>query len=304
MTTPDARPNFFILGAPKCGTTSLHSYLSQHHEIFMTAEKEPHFFDNDRNYKLGFEHYLATHFAGAEHYKVRGESTSNYVWRHAKAIPRLKRHLDTEVLKFAIILRDPVKRAWSHFLHARRLGWEQEDFGTALALEEMRMQQDPGNWNGYFRAGLYARHITAWFEHFPHDSFLIVLTEDLNRSPRRIFHQICQFLEVDPGFPLDAREYLNKASVPRSGSLVRFLNHHHPIKEALKTVVPRAAGKMLTRMARRMNLSTQVPPLDAGIAQRLRYAYEDEVTALEGILSRDLSSWKPVHRAREPEKID
>ena len=74
-----ARPNFFVLGAPKCGTTTLHEVLTAHPHIFMTKEKEPHFFDTDTYYNRGLDRYLRDHFRGAAGFKARGEATPSYL---------------------------------------------------------------------------------------------------------------------------------------------------------------------------------------------------------------------------------
>ena len=134
-----ARPNFFVLGAPKCGTTTLHEVLMAHPHIFMTKEKEPHFFDTDTYYNRGLDRYLRDHFRGAAGFKARGEATPTYL-RSGKARDRIRGDLGKD-LRFVVILRDPVKRAWSAYLQECRYGVETESFERALELEPTRLSQ-------------------------------------------------------------------------------------------------------------------------------------------------------------------
>ena len=175
-----ARPNFFVLGAAKCGTTTLHEVLIAHPHIFMTKQKEPHFFDADTYYNCGLDRYLRDHFRGAAGFKARGEATPAYL-RSRKARDRIRGNLGKD-LRFVVILRDPVTRAWSHYLHQRRACVETESFERALELEPKRSSAGRPAWTTYFGDGLYARQLLVWFEAFPREHFLVLLTEDHNES--------------------------------------------------------------------------------------------------------------------------
>ena len=100
----------------------------------MTKEKEPRFFDDDTYYTRGLDRYLRDHFRGAAGFKARGEATPAYLAWGRKARDRIRRDLGKD-LRFVVILRDPVKRAWSHYLHQCRHGVETESFERALELE-------------------------------------------------------------------------------------------------------------------------------------------------------------------------
>jgi hypothetical protein len=137
-------PNFFLLGAAKAGTTSLYHCLKQHPQVFMPANKEPRFFDRDEFYQEGLSVYLNRHFKGSEIYPARGEATPAY-HRPEKVIPRMKKAYGRLSPKFLIILRDPVERAWSHYLHRVFFTLEEESFEHALKLEKSRIQGERFN---------------------------------------------------------------------------------------------------------------------------------------------------------------
>ena len=196
-----ARPNFFVLGAAKCGTTTLHEVLTAHPHIFMTKEKEPRFFDDDTYYTGGLDGYLRDHFRGGADFKARGEATPSYLASGRKARDRIRRDLGKD-LRFVVILRDPVKRAWSHYLHQCRHGVETESFERALELEPSRLSVGRPAMTAYFRDGLYAHHLRVWFEAFPREHFLVLLTEDLAERPAAVARQAFAFLDVDPDVEL------------------------------------------------------------------------------------------------------
>ena len=286
-----ARPNFFVLGAGKCGTTTLHEVLSAHPHIFMTKQKEPHFFDTDTYYNRGLDRYLRDHFRGAAGFKARGEATP--CLRSEKARDRIRGNLGKD-LRFVVILRDPVKRAWSHYLHECRTGVETESFERALELEPTRLSAAGPARTAYFGAGLYARQLRVWFEAFPREHFLVLLTEDLAERPAAVARQAFAFLEVDPDVELPPPSPANVAWTPRYPRLTAALNPRVGIMATLKHLVPYSAGERVARLINRWNRRPleRAPTIDPAIARALRRRYCDEVLAVEEIIGRDLGMWR------------
>jgi len=280
-----ARPNFFVLGVPKCGTTTLHEVLIAHPNIFMTKQKEPRFFDTDTYYNRGFDRYLRDHFRGAACFKARGEASPTYL-RSGKARDRIRGDLGKD-LRFVVILRDPVKRAWSAYLQECRRGLETETFERALELEPTRLSRDP-TCAAYFLGGLYARQLRVWFEAFPREHFLVLLTEDLAERPAAVARQAFAFLEVDPDVEFSPPSPANVGWTPRCPRLGAALNRR------LKRFVPYSSrqrlGKLINRWISRP--FEGAPTIDPAIARALRRRYHDEIFALEEIIGRDLGMWR------------
>src|SRR5262249_49571102 len=288
-----ARPNFFVLGAAKCGTTTLHGLLSAHPHIFMTKEKEPKFFDNDSYYPRGLDRYLRDHFRGAAGFDARGESTPTYL-RLAKARDRIRRDLGKD-LRFVVILRDPVKRAWSHYLHAVCLGVETESFERALELESTRLSAGRPSWTAYFRDGLYAHQLRVWFEAFPREHFLLLLTEDLAERPSAVARQAFAFLDVDPDVEFSPPSRANVSWTPRYRRLAAALNPRRGgMIGTLQRLVPRSTPQRLTKLINRWNSRPveRPPTLAPAVARALRRRYCDEILAVEEIVGRDLGMWR------------
>jgi len=286
-----ARPNFFVLGVPKCGTTTLHEVLIAHPNIFMTKQKEPRFFDTDTYYNRGFDRYLRDHFRGAACFKARGEASPTYL-RSGKARDRIRGDLGKD-LRFVVILRDPVKRAWSAYLQECRRGLETETFERALELEPTRLSRDP-TCAAYFLGGLYARQLRVWFEAFPREHFLVLLTEDLAERPDSVARQAFAFLNVDPEVELPLSSPANVRGTPRHARLAAALNRPGVIMATLKHLVPYTSRQRVRRLINRWNRRPfeKTPTIDPAIARALRRRYYDEILAVEEIIGRDLGMWR------------
>ena len=291
--TKQKLPNFFILGAAKCGTTSLYYYLKQHPEIYLPRIKEPHFFDNDRFWSEGVDSYIKRHFRRAAGFPARGEATPAYFHCGQKVIARMKEVFGTEVPKFILIFRHPVDRAWSHYLHCVRYGEESETFERALALEEERLSSNPCKWVGYFRDGLYAKQLKLWLEAFPKENFFYLITEDLAKNTIASLQNICRFLGVNPNYPFRIHKRLNVASAPRSLWLMKLIKGPSSIKKPIKFLLGPYWSYHLKRALMRLNMKPIKRPLrlDPRIEKLLLKRYTQDILELQELIGRDLSGW-------------
>ncbi len=158
---PPVLPNFVIIGAPRSGTTSLSAYLGTHPQVFMSREKELHFFD--RRFHRGIEWY-ARQFARAKGKIGIGEATPRYMYG-AEAIARMYELLPET--KLIAILRNPVDRAYSHYWHFRARGWEPLDFARAIAAEERGEQDHSRTRRSYLEDGRYLKYLRVVCESAP-----------------------------------------------------------------------------------------------------------------------------------------
>nr|MDJ0649638.1 sulfotransferase [Xenococcaceae cyanobacterium MO_188.B19] len=187
-------PNFLIIGAAKAGTTSLYNYLKEHPQIYMSPVKEPRFFYL-MNEKLDFrgpgdENILnsstsdledySTLFQGVSNEIAIGEASSMYLY-HPKTPKRIKSYVPD--VKMITILRDPVERAYSHFLMNVKNGLEPlTDFVQVLQEEEIRIRSNWGsNWHHKAR-GFYYSQVKRYFDIFDRSQIKIYLYEDLKTN--------------------------------------------------------------------------------------------------------------------------
>ncbi len=286
-------PNFFIIGAAKAGTTTLYSILIQHPDIFLPKDKEPRFFDSDNYYKRGVEAYLHNHFAGAEHYSARGEATPHYLSHHITSAPRMLQAFGKD-LKFIAILRDPVKRAWSHYLHQLRNGGEKHPFLIALEREMLMTEEERPAWTNYFDDGLYAKHIMSWLDYFHREQFLFLFTEDLADNAEGVARTVFDFLGVNAEIPINFSARENIAGQSRYAWLGSLLNRPNRLTNVLKQLFPYVVRQRIRETINSWNRKPFVaaPTLDKDVENKLRREYASDIIQLEKITGRDLSRWK------------
>lgn len=236
-----SRPDFIISGAQRAGTTSLHHYLGQHPDIFMSKTKELHFFDTRRSLSAQDLARYAAQFDPGDGARVRGESTPIYMY-YPGTLARLRDVLGP--VKLVISLRHPVKRAYSHYWHERRFGWEHLPYEQAVQRTQGGEDDDIYlRHHSYIERGLYPEQIRRAEALFGADNVLVVRFEDLVRDPIGVTNTVVQF--VDPGLPPLARlddEPVTQGGLPRWQVLHTAASRlHHGVG---RKVVP---GRLLSR---------------------------------------------------------
>lgn len=286
-------PNFFLLGAAKAGTTSLYDYLRQHPEIYLPDAKEPHFFDYPGQYAHGVKWYVERYFRHADRFPARGEATPSYL-SHPDVLARMRETYGDRSPRFLVLLRDPVRRAWSHFRHRVRNAEETLPFDEALAAERTRLQENPDLWAGYFNDGLYAHHLERWWRVFPRDAFLILWTSDLAADAAGVVRKVLEFLGVDPSVEIDVGGRKNRAAAPRSRALMRFIARPSLLRRIATAVVPRHVRRRVVEWIRSRNVRRDVPsdPIPLEGEDHLRERYAPDVRRLEELTGRELEAWR------------
>jgi tetratricopeptide (TPR) repeat protein len=198
--TKQQAPDFIIIGAEKCGTSSLYHYLSHHPQILLPHKKELDFFW--RNYERGIDWYLA-HFPSISDRTdfLTGEATPNYL-RFIIAARRIKQHFPK--IKLIVLLRNPVERAISWHYHKVNTGLTsgsfQEIFKSEIELIANLSEAQILN-TGYYNpdnllSSIYLYKLRAWIELFGRDSFLILKSEDLYEQPAKVMTEVLHFLKL------------------------------------------------------------------------------------------------------------
>ena len=182
-----------IVGAMKAGTTSLAAWLRAHPQVFMSDDKELHFFDH--RWELGIDWYCS-HFAGAPDGAAVGEASPSYCVRQAY-VERIAAVVPEA--RLIMLLRDPVERAWSQHRYSLRRGDTIATFEQAIDGE---LALGPDDWRtaGMCLArGRYIEHLASLTSRFGRDRLHVVLFDDLADDPRALFASTCRFLGIDDG---------------------------------------------------------------------------------------------------------
>lgn len=218
-------PNFYVIGAAKSGTTTIAKGLRQHPKIYIPGIKELAYFNEENHFKQGIS-YLQSFYNERDSFQLRGDASPQYLY--CEHVPeRIKNLYEERKLKFIVILRDPFKRTISSYRQACVRGNERLNFNDAINKEITdRLYKQSKNVHcrtlgAYIGASLYYRQLKHWFNYFPKQSFLILLTDDLSVSPNRIFQKIFTFLEIETPKHIDFSTKSNQATIPYS----RFINY-------------------------------------------------------------------------------
>jgi Sulfotransferase domain len=270
-------PTFLIIGTPKSGTTSLASYLSQHPEVFVSAEKELHFFDN--RFDRGVDWYRSN-FAGSAGARAVGEASPTY-YMHADAIERMAGAVPDA--RLIALLRNPIDAAWSNYWMQRSLGFERRSFADAV-LDELD-DRPMGRAVRYLGSGRYLEHLRRVGERYPRDALLVKVFEDLRDTPGGTFAEVCRHIGVDVTFaPETIGEVVNPSTRLRSEGLRRFMLKHHAWKR-----LPFRLAMAIDRLNR---VEARYPSMDPAMRSRLAAWFAEPNAALGEWLGRDLSGWR------------
>jgi len=317
--TAGPRPNLFIIGAPKCGTTSLYEYLKGHPQVYMSAAKEPGYFAPDNlargshnlRYGTDEERYLAL-FDQAGQAKHVGEASVGYIY--SAQAPQLIHEWDPGA-RIIVMFRDPLKMIPS--LHNQRLaeGREHQDsFRAAIEREIARhgrtppRDDEPPAPGSYRDRALFSRYLPSWLDKFGREQVLVILLEDLEREPAAVFRRVLEFLNVDPDWQPEAFRVHNVRHQPRSRVVAGLLKAGPP-QWFVWTLLPRIVGdantRRLVRAFRHSPLNRKQAPrneIDPELRRQLEEYFEADVARLSDILGRDLGSlwWgRPAQRAHQ-----
>lgn len=304
------KPDFFIVGAPKCGTSSMYKYLKAHPEIFMSESKEPHFFGKDIDFwgrdrllgrtvtgPSGMDEYLAL-FSAARDEKRVGEASTSYLY--SKSAPSEIKEFNPAA-SIVIMLRNPVD--FLHSLHSQIFYSATEgivDFEEALAAEDDRRMglrvpknaRHPGHVL-YREQASFSEQLERYFAIFGRDHVHVIIFDDLVRDPAATYRSVLRFLEVDPTF-LPEFSVVNPNKRYRSWKLGHLIKKPPPpVRRMARTFLPRLEQRRgLTRTLMRLLVKQQPrPPMDPALRRRLQQELAPEVERLSGLLDRDLNYW-------------
>ena len=292
-------PNFICLGAAKSGTTTLHDILRQHPEIYVPAFKEPHFFDIPENYKNGIDWYQKNYFKNANK-KVIAEFTPSYFF-DKEAPERIFNNLGSEV-KFVVLLRHPVDRAYSHYLHSKRDEHEELDFVESLNQEEDRLSRYLENKdylsylrNSYISQGLYGDMVERYLKYFKLENFMFIHFEKeflLKRD--KTIQRVLGFLNIDPQIKLQTDLRSNPSSIEKSKTLKRIMKKKGWWRTIIKWLLPSIQFRQIIRnRIQRLNIKEyRAEKISEELKSKLFSSYfRDNIDKFERLTDKKMN-WK------------
>jgi len=245
------RPNYIIVGAAKCGTTSLAALLGQHPDVFMTEPKEPNFFCWDEFYSRGFEWYEAL-YEGSEGMKARGEASVYCSVQHLCPNAADRIAACDPKMKIIYIVRHPLKKLESTWMQWRSISTDRAaEIGRVLHLGDEPVELVRHSFAdtlrddrmGLVRTANYWREISVYRERFSDDQILVLFLEDMKTDRAAILRRCFEFLGVDPDVEVgESKGHLNRAvdkTIPRPFfSKLRLLPGIRPIYRRASKIIP------------------------------------------------------------------
>jgi hypothetical protein len=298
------RPNTFILGAPKCGTTALSEYLREHPRAFLSQPKEPHYFCGDFDYyyapgQRSEDHYLRLFAAATDEHLAVAEASVWYLYssdaaRNIAAFDPAARAI--------VMLRSPVELVPS--LHSQLLYMLDEDEPDPARAWELQEPRSRGErlpprvrvpaFLQYGEAARLGAQLARVYESLPREQVLTIVFDDLREDAGAVYRRTLEFLAL----PDDGRSHfprVNENKVHRAEAVARFTQRPPTALVSVARGVKRVAGVerlgVLERVRRGNRQVMRRRPIDPGFAAELRDHFRDDVGELGELIGRDLGGW-------------
>lgn len=288
------KPNFFIVGAPKSGTTNMSYYLMQHPQVFMPDELEPYYFsrlDIPSNYQRPIirdkEKYFKL-FKKAKNKKCIGESSPVYLYS-PNAAADLKKHFPNS--KIIISLRNPIEIAYSQYLSLQNMAFHQKlSFDEFIEFSEKKILKNEFFIDSILEAGFYSKHIQRFQNHFLDNQIKIIIFEDYIKNPTSIINSIFSFLDVEQltNFkPVSKNSY----RTPQN-SVSKLILNNSVIRQTSRKLI---SSKTRSKFGEKFLVKESVrPTINPSERERLKKIFSNEVNNLEKLLEQELP-WNDFH---------
>lgn len=293
------RPDFFLVGAPKCGTTAMCDYLDQHPEIFISPIKEPNYFGEDLigpKAVNNIEEYLNLFEKAGNQRCGEGSVWSLFSKTAAKEIYDFNCNA-----KIIIMLRNPVDVIYS--LHNQMVfdGFHEdiEDFKLALEAESDRRKglRIPKTCTRpqaliYTDVVKFTEQIQKYIDVFPKENIHIIIYDDFKNKTFKVYHDTLKFLGINPDFEPDIK-IINASKRVKIKALQKFLVAQPPLVQFIsRRVLPRPLRHTIRTLLKSFNTQYQPSPaMDADLRRHLQAQFAPEVERLSNLLGRDLTYW-------------
>ncbi|MGP3778030.1 sulfotransferase family protein [Halanaerobium saccharolyticum] len=263
--------DFIIVGAMKSGTSSLAYHLNNHPNIYLPNE-EIHFFNNDIDFKKGYDYYHRKIDVYNNEKKIIGEKTPTY--SYLEKVPKRIYKYNPNI-KLIWIFRNPVDRTYSNYLHAWKKGSENLSFEEAISQEKERIKDNI--WKGYKKRSIYVKEVRRYLKYFNQAQMRYILFENFIKNPESETKKIIKFLGANEEKFNYIKEKRNKTTLPRMQNLLYFVRKNM----GDKSIIYRSLMKILT-----FNKEPGYPKLDSRLRKKLKdyfYEYNKELKQITGL---------------------
>jgi sulfotransferase family protein len=279
-----AMPNLIIIGGLKCGTTSVHHYLGLHPEVQMSKPKELNFFVSELNWDLGLDWYRARF---DERFAVRGESSPHYtnLPRFDGVAERIEGHCPDA--KLIYMVRDPINRVLSHWVHATGAGYEPGELDDVLAHPD----------TAYVQRSMYWMQLQPYLQRFDHNRVEVFTAEELQADRQETMRRVFRFAGVDEEFTHEQFDREWEKSSAKQG------DKYQVMERLVKLPGLRSMDRNFDRLPESLRWMVEKivhdpekppapkPKLPDDLLDRMRGWFRDDATALQQFAGRRFDGW-------------
>lgn len=308
-------PDFFVVGAAKGATTSLHALLSQHPNIFLPEQKELYTFafngetprfklaDGTPREKVGctWNRYFKIYDNCPENC-LAGDTSSWYLRYHKAVITNIRRLYgeSSEKIKIIMVLRNPVERAWSHYSMHLGQGLIDLPFRDTITGGEFRKRiadAEAGYYPGYdyIGFGMYSGQVQAFLDAFGQDNVKVFLYEEFQKDNLTMVNEVFRFLGLEPAEQIKTGKKLNISGTPKSGlaeTIGKLVYRPFFLKRIFRSILPAGLRyKFKRNISRFLFKKTDMKNEDRSI---LIDIYREDIDKLQMLLNKDLSTWLKI----------
>ena len=283
--------DFFIVGAPKAVTTSLYHYLSEHPQVEMSSQKEPDYFSDKAINEQGM-YYTKNRVNSLAKYEslfvqkesvVYGEASVSYLF-YENVPEDIKKYNPNA--KIIIMLRNPIERAFSHYLMDYRLGLISDSFENVLA-KKSKHKNAHLFYQQYIEVSKYSRQIQRYLDFFEKDNILFIDYEDFKKNVSKTVFHVYSFLNISIGFTADINTKHNTFIMPKN-KVIRLIYSFVFLRKLLTFLLPTYLVKNIKLL---LFKSDKKPELLKETRIQLRKIFNEDIKNLEEVLSKDYSKW-------------
>ena len=287
-------PNFFIVGAPKSGTTNMSYYLMQHPQVFMPENLEPYYFarlDIPQNHKRDIirdeEKYLNL-FKNAKNCKAIGESSPVYLSCPHAALEIKNRFPNSKII---ISIRNPIEIAYSEYFSLKFMGFDENtSFNELLDVREEQLTRNEFHIDSLLEAGFYSKQIKRFQKIFPKNQIKIIIFEEYIKNTIPTINSILSFLDIQKSIIFKVAPK-GAYKVPRNFASQKLMNNS-TFRKTAKFIIPTVARQKIGE--RFLVKESSRPILKQHERPRLKEIYQDDVENLAKLLGRSLP-WKDFY---------
>ncbi len=307
--------NLFLVGAAKSGTTSVYNFLNNHSQVYTSPIKEPNYFSTDIKVEDFSNTYRRTTFLDTKEYFskshlvnlqlsfVRDKSNYNRLFEAVSDEPIIA-DCSTSYLysndaaknifeyndkaKILIVLRNPIYRAYSHYLMALKYGFTNQGLIDSIQKDQQSENKGWGKTELFIELGLYVNQIKRYHKYFGKDNVKVMFFNDLKTQPTFFFKDLCRFLEIQTSnAKANYKKPINAAMRPKSPFINKIL-----VDVGFKKIIKQYAPMQIQLVIKKWFFSSSKPNLTQKEIRYLRSFYVSEIEKLEALLEVNLKTWK------------